>query len=94
MCRVFLVEFEIVTLLTLLAENLILINKLHEFLPEAIEMRRTTKSSELDILNEIVRCKVEEEIRNLELRRPMNSESIIGLVESSNRSSIILMIIK
>jgi len=94
MFRVFLVEFEVVVLLALLAGNLISMNELHEFLREAIEMKGAMKSFESDILDEIVRCKVREEFRNLEFRRPMNSKSIIELARSSSRSSIDLVIIK
>ena len=94
MFRVFLVEFGVVALLALLATNLISMNELHGFLREAIEVRRTIKSFELDILDEIVRCKVGEEFRDLEFRRSMNLESIIEFARSSSRSLVDLVIIK
>jgi len=94
MCRVFLVEFEVVTLLALLATNLILVNELHGSLREAIEVRGAIKSFELDILDKIVRYKVREDIRDLEFRRPMNPKSIVGPTESSSHLSIDLVMIK
>jgi len=94
MFRVFLVEFGVVALLALLATNLISMNELHRFLREAIEIREAMKSFELDILDEIVRCKVREGFRDLEFRRSMNFESIIEFVELSSRSSIDLVMIK
>ncbi len=49
------------------------------------------KSSESDILDKIVRCKVEEEFRDLEFRRPMDPELVIG---SSSRLLVDLLIVK
>jgi len=94
MFRVFLVGFGVVALLALLAANLILMNELHEFLREAIEVRETMKSFELDILDEVVKCKVKEGFRDLEFRRSMNSKLVIELARSSSRSSIDLVMIK
>ena len=94
MYRVFLAEFEIVTLLALLAVDLILVNELYKFLREAIEIRGAIKSFELNILDKIVRCKVREEFRDLEFRRSMNPKSIIEFAKLSSRSSIDLVIIK
>jgi len=94
MFRVFLVEFEIVALLALLATNLILINKLHKFLCEAIKIKKTIKSFKLNILNKIVRCKVREEFQDLKFCRLMNFKSIIESTKSSSRLSIDLIIIK
>jgi len=94
MFRVFLVRFEVVALLALLVANLILMNELHEFLREAIEVGEAMKSFELDILDEVVRCKVREGFRDLEFCRSMNSKLIIESIESSSRSSIDLVIIK
>jgi len=94
MFRVFLARFEVVALLALLATNLISMNELHEFLREAIEIRRAIKSSKLDILDEVVKCKVREEFRDLEFRRSMNSKLIIKLARSSNRLLIDLVMIK
>jgi len=94
MFRVFLVEFEVVALLALLATNLIPMNELYEFLREAIEVRGTMKSSKLDILDEIVKCKVGEEFRDLEFRRPMDPKLVIELARSSSRSSVDLVMIK
>ncbi len=92
--RVFLVKFEIVALLALLATNLILINKLYKFLREAIKIEETIKSSKLDILNKIVKCKVREKFQDLEFCRSINSKSIIESTKSSNRSLVDLVIIK
>ena len=94
MFRVFLVEFGIVALLALLAANLILMNELHEFLREAIEIRGTMKSSKSNILDEIVRCKVREGFRDLEFRRSMNFKLIIEFAKSLGRSLVDLVIIK
>jgi len=82
--RVFLVEFEVVALLALLATNLILINKFYKFLCEAIKIRETIKSSKLNILNKIVRCKVKEEFQDLEFCCSINLKLIIEFVRSSN----------
>jgi len=87
-------QSRVVTLLALLAANLILMNKLHEFLREAIEVRKAIKSFELDILDEVVKCKVKEEFRDLEFCRSMNSKSIIRFARSSSCSLVDLVIIK
>ncbi len=52
------------------------------------------ESSESNILDEVVRCKVREEFRDLEFRRPMDPESIIEPARSSSRSSIDLVMVK
>jgi len=51
------------------------------------------ESFESDILDEVVRCKVGKEFRDLEFRRPMDSESVIEPAESSSRSSIDLVMV-
>jgi len=94
MYRVFLVGFEIVTLLALLATNLISINKLYKFLRKAIKIERAIKDSKLDILDKIVRWKVREEFRDLEFRYSIDSKSIIESIKLLNRSLIDLVIIK
>ena len=92
--RVFLVEYKIVALLVLLATNLILINKLYRFLRKTIEIIEAIKSSKLDILDKIVRCKVREEFRDLEFCCSINFESIIESVKLLNCLLIDLVIIK
>jgi len=52
------------------------------------------ESSKSNILDEVVRCKVKEEFRDLEFCRSMDPESIIEFAKSSSRSSIDLVIIK
>jgi len=52
------------------------------------------KSSKLNILDKIVRCKVKEEFRDLEFRRPMDSELVIEFVESSSRLLVNLLIVR
>jgi len=74
--------------------RMISMNELHEFLREAIEVKRAIKSFESNILDEIVKCKVKEEFRDLEFRRSMNLKLVIELARSSSRSSIDLVIIK
>jgi len=63
-------------------------------LRKAIKVRATIKSSKLDILDKIVRCKVKEKDRDLEFRRSINSELIIQSTRLSNRLSIDLVIIR
>ncbi len=92
--RVFLVEYKIVALLVLLATNLILINKLYRFLRKTIEIIEAIKSSKLDILDKIVRCKIEKEFRDLEFCCSINSKSIIKSTRLSSCLSIDLVIIK
>jgi len=81
-------------LLALLATNLMLINKLYKFLRKAIKIREAIKSSKLDILNKIVKCKVKEESQNLEFCYSINFELIIEFGKSSSRLLIDLVIIK
>jgi len=60
MCRVFLVGLGAVTLLALLAADLIPVNELHGSLREVIEEGGAVESFESDILDEVVGCKVGE----------------------------------
>lgn len=60
MCRVFLVGLGAVTLLALLAADLIPVNELHGSLREVIEVGGAVESFESDILDEVVGCKVGE----------------------------------
>jgi recombinational DNA repair protein RecT len=94
MCRVFLAGLRAVTLLALLAADLISINLLHKSLREAIEVREAVESSESDIIVEVVRCKVEENNRGSEFRRPINPESVIGPAGPSGRSPVDLIMVK
>jgi hypothetical protein len=57
-------------------------------------MGRAVESSESDILDEIVRCKVGEGFRDLEFRRPMDPESVIGPAGPSGRSPVDLVMVK
>jgi len=52
------------------------------------------KSSESNILDKIVKCKVEEEFRDLEFRRPMDPELVIEFAGSSGRLLVDLLIVK
>jgi len=52
------------------------------------------KSSKSNILDKIVRCKVKEEFRDLEFRRPMDSKLIIEFAKSSSRLLVDLLIVK
>ena len=57
-------------------------------------MGRAVESSESDILDETVRCKVGEGFRDLEFRRPMDPESVIGPAGPSGRSPVDLVMVK
>jgi len=94
MFRVFLAGFGAVALLALLAADLIPVNELHGSLREAIEVGGAVESSESDILDEVVRCKVGEGFRDLEFRRPMDPESVIGPAGPSGRSPVDLVMVK
>jgi hypothetical protein len=94
MCRVFLAGFGAVILLALLAANLISINELYKSLREAIEVEGAIKSSESDILDEVVRCKVGEEFRDLDFCCSMDPESVIGPAGPSGRSPVDLVMVK
>jgi len=52
---VFLIKFEVVILLALLATNLILINTLYKFLCEAIKIKKIIESFKSNISNKIAR---------------------------------------
>jgi len=52
------------------------------------------ESSGSNILDKVVRCKVGEEFRDLEFRRPMDPESVIGPAGPSGRSPVDLVMIK
>jgi len=60
---IFLVKFEAIILLVLLVANLILTNKFYRFLRKTIEIQKTIKSFKLNILDKIVKYKVEKEFQ-------------------------------
>ncbi len=94
MCRVFLAGLGAVTLLALLAADLIPVNELHGSLREATEVGGAVESSESDMLDGVVGCKVGEEFLDLEFRRPVNPDSVIGPAGPSGRSPVDLVMVK
>jgi len=72
--RVFLIEFEIVILL---GKNLKLINKLYRFLRKIIRIKKAIESSKLNILDKIVKYRVEKKYQDLVFCYLINFELII-----------------